>query len=241
MPYLKKTCRAGKTKEVEYYYSARYHPKGEVRNTCEGITTEAQKQINRRMAERMLTRILNANFSSEDLYITWHYKKELRPANKEEMRGQIRKLLRKLRELYKKTGKVLKYVWVAEIGKKGAAHIHMVVNGNELQKLKKLWSYGHINVQPLDETGQYRKLAEYFIKYSDRTMGTDKELQGKRYNCSRNLVRPKEKVTVVKSKRRYSKDIKVPKGWYLDKESVQEGFHERTGYPYFYYTLIQLE
>ena len=36
----------------------------------------------------------------------------------------------------------------------------------------------------------------------------------------------------------FKKDIRVPEGWYLDKESVREGITE-DGYEFFYYTLIK--
>lgn len=241
MPYIKGTCRAGKTKEYCFYYSSRHHPPKMGRSPWTGSTSEAQKRVNRRQAERQLTRKMNANFSGSDLYVTFHYRKEDRPKDREEMRRQIRRLLDKLRRIYSKAKVKFKYIWVAEIGSRGAAHLHMVMSGIEIGLIKKVWPYGHINIQPLDDTGQYRKLAEYFIKYSDRTMGTDQALQGKRYNCSRNLITPKEKKRVVTSRKEYPDQIKIPAGWYLDKESVRSGIHEFTGYPYFYYTLVQLE
>ena len=240
MPYIKRTCRAGKTKNFCFYYSPRYHPPGEKREQQGSVTSEAQKKVNRRLAERTLTELMNANFSDNDLYITWHYKKECRPDGKEELRTQIRKLLRKLRNLYKKAEKVLKYIWVAEVGKRGAAHIHMVLTGYEnIKALQSLWTYGHINVQPLDSSGRYRKLAEYFIKYSDVTINTDQELQGKRYNCSRNLIRPIARVRPVTYKKRYSQNIKIPTGYYLDKGSVREGINDITGYSFFCYTIVK--
>lgn len=241
MPYIKETCRAGKTKEIAYYYSARYHPPRMTREPWEGTTSEAQKRVNRRQAERQLTRKMNANFSGEDLYVTYHYRKDDRPEGKEMLRTQVRRLLDKLRRLYAKAKKTFRYIWVAEIGSRGAAHIHMVMSGIDIQLIKRVWPYGHINIQPMDESGNYRKLAEYFIKYSDRTLGTDEALQGKRYSCSRNLVMPKIVKRVISSRRAYSENIRPPVGWYLDKESIRSGIHEFTGYPFFYYTLVQLE
>ena len=70
MPYIKTTCKAGKTKEYEFYYSYRFDQKGGSRKKKENRTPEAQRQVNRRMAEKKLTRLMNANLSGE--IITLH-------------------------------------------------------------------------------------------------------------------------------------------------------------------------
>lgn len=37
----------------------------------------------------------------------------------------------------------------------------------------------------------------------------------------------------------YNHTIQVPSGWYLDKESIREAWHEVTGFMYFTYTLVK--
>lgn len=238
MPYLKHTYRAGKTKEVIYCYSPRADIKEGSRRKKENKTKEAQKLVNIRRVIKKLTRILNANFDDTSLYITFSYIKDKRPLTKEELRKDIDKLLRKFRTLYKKQSKVLKYVWVAEVGERGAVHIHAVVNEIETSQLKNVWSKGWISIKPLDSSGQYRKLASYFVKYSTKTKKTEKEITGRYYNSSKNLIIPEPKKEVVSGRNAYNHKITVPSGWYLDKESVVEAWHEVTGYMYFTYTLI---
>lgn len=236
MPYIKATCKAGKTKEYEKYYTKRYHRRREKREARHNKTTEQQQKINDRMTERKLTRLMNANFDETSLYVTWSYTKENRP-NTEQLLKHVKKLLADLRKLYKAEGKVLKYIETAEVGTRGAAHIHMVINDIDPRKLKKLWEYGFIDIKPLDSSGQYRKLAGYFIKYYQKTRGTSEQIQKKAYNCSRNLIRPETERKPMKGER-FTKEIKVPNGWYLDKDSVEEGTTE-DGYEYFRYTLIK--
>lgn len=240
MPYIKKTCRAGKTKEYEFYYSYRFDQKGGSRKKKANRTPDAQKQVNRRMAEKKLTRLMNANFSGEDYYITLSYRKEERP-DREELNRDIKRILRKMRKHYRQEGLELKYIWTAEKGTRGGAHIHIVVNGinNISQFIRGLWEKGWICIKPLDKSGQYRKLAGYFIKYSDRTMKTEKGFINKRYCSSKNLMIPEPEKRIIRGRNAYNHKIEVPAGWYVDKESIKEAWHEVTGYMYFSYTLVQ--
>lgn len=239
MPYIKQVCKAGKTKEYERYYTKRFQPKKERREPRKNKTTEQQQKINDRIAERKLTRLLNANFNETSLYITWSYTKENRPADIDTLLKQVRKLLSDLRKVYKAEEQILKYVETAEVGERGAAHIHMVVNSIDTRKIKRLWKYGFVTIKPLDNTGQYRKLASYFMKYYQKTRGTSEQIQKKAYNCSRNLIRPEPERRPMKGER-FSKEIKVPTGWYLDKETVEEGI-TADGYEFFRYTLVQCQ
>lgn len=240
MPYIKETCTAGKTKEFNYYYSYHVHQKGEKRRKKAEKTCEAQKKVNLRQAVKKLTRILNANFSQDDYYLTLKYKKEERPQTKEELRDHIDKYLRDMRRIYKKVGTVFKYVWVAEVGERGAVHVHIVVSGIDFRLIKNIWEHGFVTCEPMREDGQYRKLAEYFVKYSEKTLSTTGELQGKRYNSSKNLIIPEpEKKKCLKD--RYREKIVIPKGYYLDADSVRSGIHEITGWEYFFYTVVKLE
>lgn len=238
MPYRHEICKAGKTKQHTYYYAARADTKEGSRRKKENETSEAQKKVNSRQAVKKLTWELNENFDGTSLYVTWSFAKENRPEGKEELRAVVNKLLRDIRKEYKRVDDTAKYVWVAEVGERGAAHIHMVLNAIELARLKKCWNKGWIDIKPMDDSGQYRKLAAYFVKYSEKTMRTCEGFSGRRYNSSKNLKIPLPKKTTVKAKNAYNHTIEIPKGWYLDKESVAEAWHEVTGFMYFTYTLI---
>ncbi len=244
MSYYESRCRAGRTMEHALYYSIRHNdgrqPSVERRGKKERPTSERQAAINRKRAEINLTRVLNANFGKNDLYVTYSYAEDRRPKNAEEFRQQARQLLKRLRKAYKAAGIPFRYVWVAERGERGAAHIHMVQSGIGLEQIRSLWGYGYITVKPMDASGSYHKLAAYFMKYSDKTMHTEGRLQGKRYNVSKNLVRPVPEKTRVRKKRRFDPDnIRIPAGWYLDKETVEFGIQEN-GYEFLRYTLVML-
>lgn len=239
MPYMHEVCKAGRTKQHTYYYAVRADTKEGSRRKKENKTSEAQRKVNSRQRVKKLTWILNENFDGTSIYVTWSYEKNKRPASKEELRGDIRDLLKKIRKTYKAEGSEARYVWAAEVGKRGAAHIHMVLNGVRAAKLKKCWDKGWITIKPLDDSGQYRKLAAYFVKYSEETMKTVDGFSGKSYNPSRNLKIPQPTKTTVRAKNAYSHTVEVPEGWRLDKESIAEAWHEVTGFMYFTYTLIR--
>lgn len=239
MPYKQEICKAGLTKQFTYYYSTRSDMKEGSRRKKENKTSEAQKKVNSRQAVKKLTWILNANFDGSCHYVTFSYDKEKRPAGKDDLRKDVDKLLRFLRRECGKAEEVFKYVWVAEVGERGAAHIHMCMNGIDTKILKKTWSKGWITVKPMEDNGQYRRLAEYFVKYSEKTMKTCEGFSNKRYNSSKNLKIPQPEKKTVSSRNAYSHKIQIPSGWYLDKDSIREAWHEVTGFMYFTYTLIK--
>ena len=237
MPYLEEICIAGKTKEVNRYYSSKFNKKGYKRQKKQKETSEKQKEVNKRQSEIKLTRDINANFRYRDWLVTLDYR--IMP-DKEQMQTEIRKFLRKLRKVYKKNNMVLKYIHVMEIGKKGARHHHMLINNIDPSLITELWEHGYMHFTPLDNTGQYKKIARYFIKYSDTYMNTDQELQGKRWNSSKNLVHPVPEKRIITKRDYIRREAKSQKGYYVDKESVEEGIHEKTGYMFFRYTLVMI-
>ena len=194
--------------------------------------------MNRRKAERELRRLMNANFEDGDYLVRLDFFKENAPPDGKRMQDLMNKALRKLRAEYKKAGKVLKYIYVKEIGPRGGRHVHMVMNRCDTELIRKCWPYGGIHIDPLNSNGQYKKIASYFMKYADRTAATEGKLIGKRYYPSRSLKKPVIKKRKIRAQR-YREMIKVPEGYVLDKETVISGISELTGYAYFEYSLIR--
>ena len=85
--------------------------------------------------------------------------------------------------------------------------------------------------------------ASYLIKYTGtHKKGTDGALQGKRWNCSKNLVRPEPEYHIISDREYFKKEPKAIKGYYVDKNSVSMGVHspEYYGYGYLRYTLVKI-
>lgn len=70
-------------------------------------------------------------------------------------------------------------------------------------------------------------------------MKTEEGFINKRYCSSKNLKIPEPVKTVIRGRNAYNHIIQIPAGWYLDKETVKEAWHEVTGYMYFTYTLVK--
>ena len=238
MPYMLEVCRAGKTIEVCKYYTYRHNVKGEKRKKKEKQTTDAQKKVNLRKAEKELRRLMNHNFEDGDSLVRLDFFKQHYPLSNEDMQKMMEKYLRKLRKEFKKHGRTLKYIYVKEIGKRGGRHIHIIMSKVDTDTLLKCWPYGGIHLDPLNSGGQYEKIAAYFIKYSEKTEQTEGKLVGKRWNPSKNLKRPVVEKKVI-SAGAFRKNVKEIEGYQLDKESVRQGISNVTGYEYFSYTLIK--
>lgn len=241
MPYMEERCKAGKTVEIRRYYDYQHHPKGEKRAVKEKPTPERIKKANFKKAKRIITRLANANFKDGDyLFRGDFFKKDITDV---EMQKLIVKFIRKLRVVFEKEGKELKYIYCKEVGKRGGRHIHMLMPKCSLDFIRKCWTYGGIHIDPLYSNGQYKKIAEYFVKYSDKTAENQEEEGrhiGKRWYPSQNLIKPVPIKKVISAKR-FRREIRVPKGYYLDKDSVENYISEETGYEYLAYTLIRTQ
>lgn len=242
MPYILEVCKAGKIIEVRKYFTYRYNKKGERRNKKSNKTTNTQEKVNLRQASMKLRRKLNCNFQDGDYLVTYDYRKEERPNDSREMTGHMSSFLKKLRREYKKLGVELKYIYVKELGPRGAAHIHMVMNSipKTVEILMKCWTHGGVDIKPLNTDGQYEKIAEYFVKYADKTIKTEGKLVGKKFYPSRNLNEPVVRKKVIWKSNAFRTTVKIEKGYYLEKDSVAEGVNQ-CGYQYFSYSLHKLQ
>lgn len=203
-------------------------------------TSEAQKEGNLRRATQMLTWLLNENFRDGDLLVTLDYKKELRPKDSDRMHKDFKNFYDRMNRRLKKMGLPHpKYIRVIERGSKGAVHHHIVMQEVPLSVLRECWTAGWVNIKPLYTDGNYRGIAEYFMKYSKKTMETAGIEAKKHWYPSKGLKQPKKgKPREIRS--REIGQIKIPKGYYLDQDSVKEGIGKENGRRTFSYILVKL-
>lgn len=250
MPYVERVTKAGNTIEIERYFTSRYKKKGISRGDKVKPTKEEQEKVNTRQAERKLRILINANYGYGDYHLVLDYirRKGEPDRTPEQMRQDIDVFLRECRKEYRKAGLEFKYIHVMEIGKKGARHHHLVVNKIDTEILQRCWykayeGHNRVKVFPLDDSGNYAELASYLIKYTGtHKKGTDGALQGKRWNCSKNLARPEPEYHIISDREYFKKEPKAIKGYYVDKNSVSMGVHspEYYGYGYLRYTLVKI-
>ena len=237
MPYIEKVTRAGRTVLYERSYSSHIHPPGATRSEKMKDTKESQKKINLRKAITELTILMNANFVPGDYHITLTYERDKRAETVEEAKRDRKIFLDRLRRRMKKEKEICKYIVVTEVGVRGALHHHMVINQVPVEWIRHAWKQGRIDIRPLDDTGQYSKLAEYFAKYTIRF----RELGGKgrAWTRSKNLFRPETKKKIVKNRGYFREEPGTRKGYWLDKRTVCSGISELTGWNFLRYILVK--
>lgn len=257
--YIERVTIAGKTKEIEKYYTYRTYAKGGKRPRRKETSSEKQKEANDRQAVKKLRQLMNANFNNDCFYITLEYFKEEGKdyVSPEEMRQDMKNFLSRLRKIYQRQGSELRYIWVAAIGQRSARHFHLVINdlpGYDYKKIRgeiqRIWnsiylkryenkSQAHIEYLYGDNYGQ---LAAYFIKQSKITFETIGKKIGKRWNSSQNLKQPVVIKKIIGNKS-FKKEPKAPRGYYIDKAYTRMGIGsaEYGGYEYMSYILIKME
>lgn len=254
MAYIRDVWRFPDSNEYEYKFAGNYGAKGEKRNPKHKATPEQiarQNQLNR---EKKVRRLIKANFTNEDFWVTLKYPRGARPSL-EEVRADFQAFIRRLRYVYKKAETPLKFVYRIEIGSRGGIHIHMVIGRGERMltdlEIQKAWTVGHINFEHLYDSGGYSSLASYIVKppspeaqkHLDRVPEEErKELI--KYSASRNLVRPEPERKEYSHSTVRKLILEGPKptpGYCIDLESVRTGVNAYTGMSYIHYTEVRLD
>lgn len=158
-------------------------------------TSEVQARLNEHNAEQKLIRILNANFTPEDIEIHLTYTDENLPDTPEEAERDVANYLRRVKRLRKKLElPALKYVNVPGGGIGGTRfHFHITMSGGvERSLLEELWGYGYANARKLQFNengveGLGRYVARQFTAHKDELPFR------KRWSASRNLIIPEPK------------------------------------------------
>ncbi len=153
-------------------------------------SSDAQQHLNHYHAEGKLRRLLNTNFTRDDLFVTLTFDEAHLPATVEEVQRILQNFLRRAKRAYAKRGLELKYVAVIEQGgEQKRLHIHLVISGGlSLRELDKLWGKGMVTTKKLTfEDDGLGTLARYLVK---GTAQQGSRPTWKRWSASRNLVKP---------------------------------------------------
>ena len=240
MGYKKKEMRFKNAREIMEYHTARYGAPGQQRIKRKKPTPEQMERINQMNRERVARWKLREHFDVNDYFTLLTYRKEARPPDMNEAKEDFRKFIRKDRDEYRKRGKVLKWMRNIEVGTKGGWHIHIVLNRIPDTDLiiRKAWQKGKAVSQLLYEKGEFAELAAYITK----TPKTDKRLKETDYSASKNLPLPDPDIKTYKHWKTWKdiEKVRIPEGFYLDKDSYFEGINPLTGYKYRRYTLLRI-
>lgn len=242
MGYIRKWWETPAGRVVEEYHSGRTPPPGG-RSPRRKATPEEMARANLRQKQRNTQLLLMANFGEYDYWITLTYKRGNRPEDMKQCKQQFRKFISSVRKEYRTRGQELKWIRNIEKGSRGGWHIHLVVNRIQDTDLivRKAWEHGGVHHALMYQEGGFRKLAEYLAKTGKlKDHRTGEEIRENSYSTSRNLIRPVLHKKAMSGKTFADRKIRIPAGYYLDKESLYEGINAYTGYPYRYYTLLIL-
>ena len=209
MPRYIKRIWAGDVYEEKIYLSPRERGISCERAAKENLSTEKMEEYNCLEAKRRCARMVNTNFKEGDLFLTLTFRE--RVDIKTALR-LFRNFIDRLKRLRKRKGYAeLKYLYVVE-RKNKREHVHLLINKMDLtmKELKEVWGLGRVMVSILEPGGDYTGLAYYITKENYKEYG-------KRWSGSRNLEKPKVKVTLV-SEEKKTKRLRVPKNYKVIEE-----------------------
>lgn len=188
------TCQNGYT-ETNIIQVSGSHARKMPRAKKEKLTLPAQKRLNEENSRRAFRLTLNENFVPGDFSTTLTYVEKYLPSDTRAAHGDLIKYLRKLRTIYKKQKKILKYLYVTELGEMhNRIHHHVLINNSGISRdtIEDTWTLGRANTDRLqhDPDGTFNSIADYMMK----SIGTA-EKHARTWNCSRNIHRPQETVS----------------------------------------------
>lgn len=235
--YLERVYQFENAIEVEVYGTGNYGAPGERRMRRKKPTSEEMAKRNQWRKEKKARHQLRKYFCKNDYFVQLTYQVKDRPASMAVAKEHFRKFCRKARAEYKKRGYDFLWLRNIEVGTKGAWHIHMIVKRIPDADIIMAdnWLYGKVVFIPMYQRGEFRNLAAYITK----TPRTDPRLKESIYSASRNmpLDPPKEKEYMIWKP---WKKVKIPAGFQLDQETLQEGQNPFTGKRYRMYTLLRI-
>ena len=216
MPYYRKNIYSGNCLEIEEIFSIRTvrtdkeFPEILQRSSNENTTTEQQRDINIKNARKNLARMIRCNFDSNDFFITLSYRGK--EPDYETAKKLFANFSRRLKYARMKKGlPPLKYIAVLE-GKSKRKHHHLIINnGISKDEIKDIWGLGRVTISDLEPNDDYEALTKYITKES-----YDDELENKKaWTSSKNLKKP---VIIRKRVKKYTNDMKAPKGYIMTME-----------------------
>ena len=203
--YRIKTIRSGEMLESEIYPIWNTN-KSSIRGEKKNASRKAQQNLNEKNTKKKIIRLINTNFTREDIWATFTYNNENLPKDPIQAKKDMQNYIRRLKRHIKKHNLTdLKYIYVTEYeedekkGKKRVHH-HIVMNFRDRDIAEKMWHKGgrtHSRRLQPDDYG-LEGLARYIIKDPKSS---------KRYTTSRNLDKPK--ITIADSRMTKRKAEKI--------------------------------
>ncbi|MBR1494419.1 MAG: hypothetical protein IJ601_05165 [Acidaminococcaceae bacterium] len=149
-------------------------------------TSKEQEKYNDRITADRIRRYVKTNFScGRDMFATLTYQPDCAPLSHSQVVKDMGRLAKRMQRWYNKTDFELIWLYVIEVTKAGAYHIHMFyTEGMPGDVLERVWGNGDVKVRTVsNKTLQLDDVAAYVAKCP----------KGKQaYHCSTNIKSPTE-------------------------------------------------
>lgn len=233
---IRETCIAGAV--IDMCIKGSFPHKGK-RKKKEKPSSDAVKKNNDNLAVKLLTRLINLNFFPGDYHTTLTYAEIM---SVEEANRQLDNWIARMRREYRKLGKEFYYVAVTEF-KNNRIHHHVVMNYIDFRIIDRQWKLGYARCTALGRSRNYRKLAEYLIKETQKTFREPGNSTKRRWKPSRNLKRPVVKREWVSISQLFQdvENLKPLKGYEIDRDSVRKYTNPVTELEHIEYQMISTE
>ena len=201
MGYRTKTTKAGPRLEAEIFPVFGREAEQEAREAKRNLTPEKIQQYNDEKARRYLVQLMDANFGKGDLSLTLTYRENPGAGR---MAKDIRNFTDRLRRYRAKKGlPELKYIYAlewTEEGREKRPHCHFITQGDiTAEELKAIWGkdIGYCNVDELqpDRDRGLEAIARYIY---NQNRGAPREKGKRKYSASKNLKKPKTRISNTK-------------------------------------------
>lgn len=182
---------------------------------------DAVDKANRRRAQRKLEILLNANFGAGDILATCTYSQDQEPQDARTAARDMTNMIARLRRIYDRLGKVLKYVYVTEMQRTRRGeryHHHLILSeGPSREQVEACWQArrkGQTAWRGICNTRRAQRLPEgltgwaKYITKSATGYGKGQEIATRHKWCaSKNLTQPSPRTADKKISRRRVEQI----------------------------------
>ena len=238
--HIRRKYRMANTIEVVEFNSSKCPGKSMPRRPKEKPTSEAVKKNNQRRKQRECSRMVEKYFNDDDLALTLTWSAEKRPESMKEAVKIFGQLARYLKREYGKRLYELFWIMNIEKGPRGGWHVHLLVNridGAE-HMINSWWTAkcgGVFQQYYHNWEEQGKDIGEYISK----TKESSDEVVETSWGHSRTVQKVPPEETVI-TRQRMTDRPRVPKGWYLVKDSEYSG-ETIHGYPFRTYKIRRLK
>lgn len=208
-----KRIRAGRYVREVLYTAPEPRDSARVRAEKSKMTTAARKKMNDKTARVKFEMLIAANFHPSDYVVTLTYRDADLPQSRKEAVERVKKYIKDLREVRKKNGQAMRYVYVTENAHgEGRYHHHLIINrasAGDMEAIRSLWVYGQsIEIQQFKDR-EIDQWAQYLTKE-----GGDRPVGSRMWSGSKDLQKPVIETAYVPSSTTLSPP---PDSWILER------------------------